>query len=180
MSSRIQLSLFVAGPTAAVLESARCTLDPVQSNLIPAHVTLCREDELASLENGALLSRLADLPVDQVTLHFGRPEAFHEHGILLPCIAGEEEFIAVREHILGSCSIRHQSPHITLAHPRNPKAPGNSLVKASELPETITIVFSRIHLIEQTGTSRWRVVGTFDLPNPWLNELSTPIPRTTG
>jgi 2'-5' RNA ligase len=176
MSTRIQLSLYVPEPAATSLESVRRTLDPVQSSLIPAHVTLCREDELAPLENGALVSRLVDIPMEPVTLHFGKPEPFHEHGILLPCIAGEHEFIALREHVLGSRSIRRQSPHITLAHPRNPKVAGNCLANANVLPERISITFARINFIEQTGATPWRALGTFDIPDARPNKSFQPKP----
>lgn len=164
MSTRIQLSLYVPEPAATSLESVRRILDPVQSNLIPAHVTLCREDELAPYEHGVFVSRFTDIPLQPLTLHFGKPEPFQEHGILLPCIAGENEFLTLREHVLGSRSIRRLFPHITLAHPRNPKGAGNCLANAGVLPERISITFTRINLIEQRVTSPWRVLETFHIP----------------
>jgi hypothetical protein len=144
-----------------VLESLRYVLDPIQSGLIPAHVTLCREDELVHLEPDVLASRLADSPERSLTLHFGRAEPFHEHGILLPCISGEHEFHSLREHVLSSRSIKRQSPHITLAHPRNPKAVGNTLRNAHMLPEVVAVTFTSANLIQQTGGSVWRILGTF-------------------
>ena len=163
MITRSQLSLYVPAPMAEPLESVRRVVDPVQSSLIPAHVTLCREDELAQLEPGVIASRLATPPVKSVTLQFGKAESFYEHGILLPCVAGEHEFRSLREHLLGSRNIRHQSPHITLAHPRNPKAHGNCLASAHMLPESFSIAFSTVTLIEQTGIAPWRVLDTFYL-----------------
>jgi hypothetical protein len=108
---------------------------------------------------------------------FGKPESFYEHGILLPCIAGESEFIALREHVLGSRSIRRQPPHITLAHPRNPKATGNYLTNAHALPEKISVTFTRINFIEQTGTTSWRVLDTFGLIDARPNNSFKPNPR---
>lgn len=163
MGTRIQLSLYVPEPAASVLEPVRRMLDPVQARLIPAHVTLCREDELAPIRDSALLPRLADLPLGPLTLHFGGPAPFHGHGILLPCSAGEDAFVALRQHLLGAGPIRRPSPHITLAHPRNPKAAGNGLAAAAMLPGTMAVTFTRIHLIEQTGTRPWRVLGVFDI-----------------
>ena len=159
--TRTQLSLYVPEPLATSLESVRRTLDPVQSSLIPAHVTLCREDELAGLDPDALHLRLARIPLPPLTLRFGRPEPFHEHGILLPCIAGQNEFRTLREHVLGARSIRPHRPHITLAHPRNPKAPGNCPANAGELADGMAITFTRINVIEQTGVAPWRVVAAF-------------------
>jgi hypothetical protein len=46
---RRQLSLYVPEPIATRLEAVRRVLDPVQHALIPAHVTLCRDDELEAL-----------------------------------------------------------------------------------------------------------------------------------
>lgn len=163
MNTRTQLSLYVPEPAASLFESVRRILDPVQSDLIPAHVTLCREDELASLEHGTLTSRIANFPAGSVTLCFGKPEIFSEHGVLLPCIAGEHEFTSLREHVLGSHTIRRQPPHITLAHPRNPKASGNCLTNAGVLPEVISVSFTHVNLIEQSGVTPWRVLGTFSL-----------------
>ncbi|MBS1786040.1 MAG: hypothetical protein JST24_11475 [Acidobacteria bacterium] len=70
----------------------------------------------------------------------------------------------MREHLLGSVDIRRASPHMTLAHPRNPKAPGNALANAMVLPELFAITFTGVSLIEQTGATPWRVRGTFPLP----------------
>lgn len=161
---RNQLSLYVPEPEARAIESARRVLDPIQRSLIPAHVTLCREDELAQLEPGVRESRLADSLAGPLTLHFGKAEPFHGHGILLPCTGGEADFHSLRERLLGSREIRRLAPHITLAHPRNPKAAGNALSTAFMLPERITVTFRSVNLIEQAGASAWRVVDTFGLP----------------
>ena len=98
-----------------------------------------------------------------LTLQFGRPVVFQGHGILLPCIGGARDFQALREHVLGSCQIRHPAPHITLAHPRNPKSPDNCLANAEVLPEVMSIAFTNVCLIAQTGTTAWRVLQEFAL-----------------
>jgi|GEM_PF-3988953 len=43
---RRHLILFVPAGITASIEALRRFVDPVQHSLIPAHVTLCREDEL--------------------------------------------------------------------------------------------------------------------------------------
>lgn len=159
--SRRQLTLYVPAEAAAELEAMRRVLDPVQSGLIPAHVTLCREDELEQLSFPELRRQAGTLGA--ITLHFGRPEAFHEHGILLPCVGGQDEFHALRRRLLGSSDIRRPEPHITLAHPRNPKAPGSSLATAASLPADLSISFDTIRLIQQEGTARWDVLELFGL-----------------
>ncbi|MEQ1633746.1 MAG: hypothetical protein ABL997_15305 [Planctomycetota bacterium] len=55
---RTQLSLFVPPPHDVLVESVRAVVDPVQHALIPAHVTLCREDELVLVPPEVLRARL--------------------------------------------------------------------------------------------------------------------------
>ncbi len=162
-ATRRQLSLYVPGDAAAEIEAVRRVVDPIQSGLIPAHVTLCREDELRQLSESELLERLANPRLKPVTLRFGRPEGFSGHGILLPCVGGEGEFRSLRERLLGSTEIGKQTPHITLAHPRNPQAEGNSLAGAAGLPEGLVITFPMVRLIEQEGRQPWRVLQSFEL-----------------
>jgi 2'-5' RNA ligase len=161
--TRRQLSLYVPSHAAAELEAVRQALDPVQSRLIPVHVTLCREDEMDSLSELELRDRLSNARPGPVTLQFGRPEVFSGHGILLNCIGGEGDFRLLRELILGTQAIRARKAHITLAHPRNPKSSGNSLANASCLPEVISITFPTLCLIEQERSEPWKLLRTFDL-----------------
>jgi 2'-5' RNA ligase len=163
-TTRRQLSLYVPGNVATELEAVRRILDPIQSRLIPAHVTLCREDELGKISGSEVQDRLANPQLRPITLRFGRPEVFFGHGVLLSCIAGEEEFRGLREQLLGSRDLRDQRPHITLAHPRNPKSPGNCLSNTSRLPEVTSITFSTLCLIEQKGSEPWKLLQTFELP----------------
>ena len=52
------------------------------------------------------------------------------------------------------------APHITLAHPRNPRAPGNSLAAArAALPERLDLRFDSLNLVEQHNGGRWRVLA---------------------
>lgn len=157
---RDQLSLFVSGPDDDRLDTLRRLLDPIQAALIPAHVTLCREDEIDGLPDP--LDRAAGAA--PVALRFGPPERFHEHGILLPCIAGQAEFDALRRRLLGRNDVRHQAAHITLAHPRNPKAPGNRLPLA-ELATGLTLTLTDLRWIRQAATLPWQTLVRYEL-NP--------------
>ena len=161
--TRRQLSLYVPSGSAVELEAVRRIVDPVQSGLIPAHVTLCREEELALVSPSELRDRLSDRQLKPIRLYFGQPEVFSGHGILLSCTGGQREFQLLREHILGRTDIGTLQPHITLAHPRNPKAPGNSLANASRLPAPMSITFGTIYLIEQKGHEPWKLLQTFHL-----------------
>lgn len=156
---RRQLSLFVAGPAVDAVERVRRLVDPVQSALIPAHVTLCREDEIDALASEKIASRVAGS--QPLHLSFGRPEAFSGHGILLPCIEGEQAFTRLRHRVLGTADIRESRAHITLAHPRNPKAQGNSLDDAS-LDGPLILSFERVMLIEQAfADAPWTILEEF-------------------
>lgn len=159
--SRRQLSMYVPQDAARDIEAVRRVVDPIQSRLIPAHVTLCREDELGDL--ASVRARLRRAPFNPLTLRFGKPVAFAGHGLLLECVEGEEHFRAVREYLLASSRVREQRPHITLAHPRNPKAGGNSLSNTSRLPEVIEVTFPSIYLIEQEKGGPWQLLEMYEL-----------------
>lgn len=164
---RTQLSLYVPQSVSASLEAVRQLLDPIQAGLIPAHVTLCREDELVNLKPAELRSRLEATEATAITLVFGPPEPFHEHGLLLPCIAGEAEFRALRRWVLGAAVIKNQTPHITLAHPRNPKAPSNDFASAAaKLPGNLAITFTGVYRIQQEGFQPWQVLEQYTLSPP--------------
>jgi 2'-5' RNA ligase len=158
---RRQLTMFVPEPVASAIESVRRVLDPIQSSLIAAHVTLCREDELLNLN--AIRRRLQQSMPAAITLRFGAPQVFMGHGILLECAAGLDAFRALRMQVLESDAVRDQAPHITLAHPRNPQAPRSSLQAATELSAGLEIIFGEVALIEQHGKERWTVLDRYPL-----------------
>lgn len=153
--------MYVPENAAKAIEEVRKTVDPIQSRLIPARITVCREDELGDLSK--LKSRLSNIPFKPLTLRFGKPEIFSGHGLLLDCIEGADQFRLLREYLLDSKSIRNQTPHITLAHPRNPKLVGNSLGATVALSAIATINFSTIYLIEQEAGEPWRILARYEL-----------------
>jgi hypothetical protein len=155
MTSRVQLSLFLSAESAGPVEAARQVLDPVQFNLIPAHVTLCREDELGGITPALLRRRLEVRPATPIVLTFGSPVPFSTHGVLLPCISGEDGFRALRHMILRSDTIKRQRAHITLAHPRNPKAASSGLTVAAALGSGDGHVHNRL----PHSTARWLSVA---------------------
>ena len=158
---RRQLSMYVSEDVGKEIEEVRKVVDPIQSSLIPGHITLCREDEIR--EVWKLKDRLNNIAIKPLRLSFGKAEIFSGHGLLVNCIEGEEEFSYLREYILGAKNIRNQKAHITLAHPRNPKSIGNRLGNTSRLPEIIRITFPTIYLIEQEGSERWQVLERYEL-----------------
>ena len=156
---RLQLSLYVSEPAARELEALRCLLDPLQHALIPAHATLARDGDIDTRPDADWRERIAALREPAISLGFGPAEAFHEHGILLRCIEGSHRFDALRMRVLGPSALPF-APHITLAHPRNPKAPGNSLdVARQRLPAPLELRFDALNLIEQRDGGPWRVLA---------------------
>lgn len=164
MSRRLQLTLFAPADVSALLEPIRLRLDPVQHALIGAHVTLCREDELAETPL-AVLYALAQRPA-AITLSFGAPVGFDGHGVLLPCIDGATEFQHLRAAALGTTAIRQHAAHITLAHPRNRRAPGNITPSEIAIATPLRITFTGVSLIEQIDGGPWVVREAISLPDP--------------
>ncbi len=162
-NSRQQVTLFVPDPARSLLEAIRMRLDPVQYRLIPAHVTLCRENELAALPYTGFEALRGAAQHAPLTLHFGPPEVFDGHGVLLPCIAGGSHFHRLRVAILGTEDLPPHRAHITLAHPRNPRAPGNLPSTYASLTTPFTITLSRLSLVEQHGSAPWQVRRAIDL-----------------
>lgn len=159
--ARKQLSMYVPPDAATEIEAVRRAVDPIQSSLIPAHVTLCREDELGDL--ASVRARLLRAPFGPLTLRFGRPVSFSGHGLQLECVGGGDGFRALREYLLAPGPVRGQRPHITLAHPRNPKSDGNSLDNTTALPAVIEVTFPSVYLIEQEGDGPWRLLEEYEL-----------------
>ena len=96
-SKRIQLTLFISETGA--IENIRRQYNPLQHALIPAHVTLCREDELTDMEQ--LLRNLEQLDFPEFTIRFGKPERFNNgKGVLLPAQEDYTSFRALRKAVL--------------------------------------------------------------------------------
>jgi hypothetical protein len=63
----------------------------------------------------------------------------------------------VRCQLLGRSDIRCQAAHLTLAHPRNPKAPGNRLPIAA-LAEGLVLTLTDLRWIRQAGAAPWETL----------------------
>lgn len=165
---RRQLTLFVPHGVAADIDAVRQRVDPVQFGLIAAHVTLCREDELVDLPVAVLRGRLAR--AGPLTLVFGLPVRFGDHGMLLPCIDGAVGFHQLRVAALATTAIRPHAAHVTLAHPRNPRAPENVDATFASLPPRFEITFAAVALIEQRSVQPWVVREILPLDSPEASE----------
>lgn len=150
---RRQASLYLTG--FPEIESLRRAFNPVQARLIPAHVTLCREDEVDDWE--AVLKRVAAMGPIAVTLHFGRPVR-DENLVLLPVVGSTDSFDRLRFELLataGSAPRKH-SPHITLIHPRNGVCSDAIFKDITTRTAPFTATFREISLIEQRDGGVWK------------------------
>jgi hypothetical protein len=164
--TRTQLSLYAPSPSAEKLDEVRRRLDPVQAGLIPAHVTLCREDELQDIDLTRLGAIIRSSDASPIRMRFGHPVFFQGHGILLPCMEGADDFQKLRCLVLGTHTARSHAPHITLAHPRNPRSSHNTPGSLASIPRDWVIVFSEIMHILQRDTLPWQVIEQHSLPGP--------------
>lgn len=156
--SRRQLTLFVAAPWRSRLNALRRTLDPVQAGLISAHVTLCREDEIDGLSASAIFQRVTSWAAGPLVLSFGPPQRVDGHGVLLPCRDGAASFQPLRRWLLQDPQAREHGAHLTLAHPRNPRAIGNTDAALAACPGGLELRFETVALIEQSESAPWRVL----------------------
>ena len=158
---RRQASLFLRNVPA--LERLRTRFNPEQAKLIPAHVTLCREDEVQDWT--ALEDRIRCLQPIAITLGFGT--AIRDGNfVYLPAVAGVEQFDELRRQLLcerlgdATTEPRKQMPHVTVVHPRNGVCSDAIYHEISQLPP-FTVQLRQISLIEQTHPLHpWAVLST--------------------
>lgn len=160
IEKRQQLTLFVPRPFSETIEQVRAKFNPEQYQLIDAHVTLCREDEIVDIEN--VMRNLKSQNLEHLSIHFGKAIRFSEgKGILLPSINSDESFKTLRQQIIENP--KSPEAHITLMHPRNSTCTDEifSQIENYEFPKTIT--FNEICLIEQEIGSKWKILERFPL-----------------
>jgi len=134
---RWQLTLFAEPGDAGTIEQIRQKFNPAQFELIKAHVTLCRENEIENLEK--VLPNLVALAQAQ------------------PAITIEKVL-----HGLTDNPVNHE-PHITLMHPRNSTCTDEIFGQIEKLNLPTRLLFNRISLIEQENGGQWKILQEFDL-----------------
>lgn len=154
LPTRRQLTLFLPPDKREVIESIRQKIDPLQHAMIPAHVTLCRDDELIPWQ--ALGERLASLGQLSLTMRFGVPRVLLDGCVLMRPTLGAEPFQRLRQSILGP-SAKVLGAHITLLHPRHAAGAVYDLAELVARLPGVTITFHSIALIEQSGAGAWLV-----------------------
>jgi 2'-5' RNA ligase len=154
MLKRRQASLFLVDQFQ--IEAVRSRYNPIQARLIPAHVTLCREDEVCDWET--LRSKLESLRPFEITLTFGIPVR-EGNFVYLPVVDGLDLYQDFRRRVLSK-DARIQMPHLTLIHPRNGVCTDEIFADISAtFLAPFRYTFREILLIEQEDGSVWNVLS---------------------
>ena len=152
LSSRRQASMYLSD--VPEIEDLRIRFNPVQAQLIPAHVTLVREDEVHDWS--VFETRIQEqLPI-RLTLGFGCAVR-DENLVFLPAVLGVEQFDDLRHRLLsdGIKRPRNQTPHVTIIHPRNGTCTDAAFEEIAQRLQPFTTTLSEISLIEQTNGGPW-------------------------
>ncbi len=161
---RRQLTLFLTEQNENI-EKIRAEFNPIQYHLIPAHITLCREDEIEALEK--VITNIASIKLNNpIKIKLQAVERFQNgQGVFIPGKNHNDDFEQLRASILkGIISPpRFQLPHITLMHPRNSQCTDEIFkqIKNYKLPHEIS--FNEITLIEQVDESPWKLINSFPI-----------------
>lgn len=164
LTIRRQLSLFLPLTEGRQIDNLRKALNPVQYALIPAHVTLAREDEITELDNVKLISILEE--AKNVSISFDPIRTFSEgKGLMIPGSKQNRAFHQLRKHLLGKEGegVRRHRPHITIMHPRNSSCNEEIFNDVRKLALPTQISFEQVYLIEQINGGKWKVIEQFRL-----------------
>ena len=162
---RKQLTLFIEESNVNI-EKIRAEFNPEQYNLISAHITLCREDEIESIDK--IIHRIKSITLKEpIRIGFKSVKRFSNgKGILIPATDKNIEFRELRKLVLGQTKlIKEQFPHITLMHPRNSTCSDEIFEHIKELAFPTELKFGRISLIEQRNGGKWNVIQEFNIVN---------------
>ncbi len=160
MTVRRQATLYLPPPFKIAVESVRSRFNPIQFALIPAHVTLCREDEVRNWDE--FVSRVSALYAIDVQLSFGLPIR-ESNFVYVQAVGSTESFDALRDSLLATNDLipRRHKPHITLVHPRNGTCSDSEFEQIACRYAPFSATFRCITLIEQTNDSRWKAMASF-------------------
>ncbi len=114
---RRQLTLFLPERERQQVDAVRQWLDPHQYQIIAAHVTLCRESEIADWK--AIYAVLPSVKID-IAMAFGKPIRLEDGCVMLPVNGSTENYDALRQAILGRYCNK-QKPQITQQKPKQPQ-----------------------------------------------------------
>lgn len=162
--SRRQLTLFLRDQNDTI-EKIRAEFNPIQQQLIAAHVTLCREDEIEPL--ALVLQNIKAMLLNQaISIEFNPVERFENgKGVLLPAKSNNNDFHELRKKVLNGVNDkpRIHSPHLTLMHPRNSTCTDEIFSKIQHYELPTVLYFDQISLIEQKNNEKWIVIDQFPI-----------------
>jgi hypothetical protein len=157
--NRRQATLFF-DITATALTQCRQSYNPVQAALIPAHVTLCREDEV--LDWADFERRVSLATPFSLTMKFGRPIR-NVNSVLLPAVEGMGAYASLRRTLLvdGTSVRRRMDAHVTLIHPRNGLCTDAIFAAIDSQLQPFEWTFHEISLIEQQDGGVWKTLSRY-------------------
>ena len=163
MLKRRQASLYLYN--APLVEDLRQRFNPAQAALIPAHITLCREDEVSDWYGFEDRVR-ALLPI-AVKLKFGAPVR-DDNLVYIPVDGSTAPFDRLRRDLLelNGKTPRKQLPHITLIHPRNGFCTDEIFAQMVDSITPFCTTFREISLIEQQDGGVWNCLARFPSHTP--------------
>ncbi|MEO0527173.1 MAG: 2'-5' RNA ligase family protein [Bacteroidota bacterium] len=162
-NSRKQLTLFIHEPSGNI-EKIRAEYNPIQYHLIPAHVTLCREDEIEPTEK--TIERITSIALERpVRIKFKKVQRFADgKGAYILSLGNNTEFKELRKMVLGQGELKkEQLPHITLMHPRNSTCTHEIFEQIGNHDLPTELEFGKISLIEQKNGGKWEVLQEFEI-----------------
>jgi 2'-5' RNA ligase len=163
--NRKQLTLFIEESNINI-EKIRAKYNSEQYNLISAHITLCREDEIKSIDK--VIQRIKSITLKKpIRIKFKNVLRFSDgKGILIPATYRNIEFRELRKSVLGQRKLnKEQFPHITLMHPRNSICTDEIFEQIKELELPTELEFGKISLIEQINGGKWNILKEFNILN---------------
>ncbi|WP_159476363.1 2'-5' RNA ligase family protein [Dyadobacter sp. 3J3] len=161
---RRQLTLFLSDQNKEI-EEIRAKFNPVQFELIAAHVTLCRETEIEELDK--IITNIKSIScIKSLQIIFQPVERFEKgKGVLLPAKIGNDDFYNLRKEILKGTKVFNKDylPHITLMHPRNSTCSDLIFDQITKYKLPSIVGFNTISLIEQADGGKWIIIREFPI-----------------
>ncbi len=148
-----------------MIEKIRAEFNPIQFKLIPAHVTLCRENEIEPIEK--VIENIKSFSLDNpLRIEFDKVERFDNgKGLLIPAKSENTDFNELRKSILKGLiefPVDHH-PHITLMHPRNSTCTDQIFNEITKYKLPIELSFDTISLIEESNDGQWKIKNQFPI-----------------
>lgn len=156
MPNRRQATLYLPESSSQNIEAIRSRFNPAQANLIRAHVTLCREDEVVDWEQ--FRSRLSS--VGPITLELAFSRIVRDGDLVYAAVENSDSFDQLRNEVLRTenGTPRHHIPHLTLIHPRNGKCSDKTFRELRRKFKPFAACIDTITVIEQIDGGIWRDV----------------------